>query len=98
MRDSIALQTTLNIAMYKQPVVGMVGAGIAADFQGPNSDPTGTLTWDEYNAVVKEFPRLNLAGVIRNIICGFVDIKPDTTVGEILSLSSDASVTDYFDK
>lgn len=86
--DSIALHTTPSIAMYKQAEVTFVGAGIAADFQGPDSDPTGTLAWDEYNAVVKEFPRLDLAGGIRKIICGFVDTKPDTTVGELLPQSS----------
>ncbi|QDS76372.1 hypothetical protein FKW77_003359 [Venturia effusa] len=78
--DTIALHTTPSIAMYKQPVVALVGAGIACDFQGPASDPTGLLTWDEYNAVVKDFPRLDLAGSIRKIICRFVDTKPGTTI------------------
>jgi hypothetical protein len=85
--DTIALHTTPNIGMYKQPVVGLVGAGIACDFQGPNSDPTKTLTWDEYHAVVKEFPRLDLAGGVRKIFCGFVDTKPDTTIGKIFLAS-----------
>jgi hypothetical protein len=80
--DTIALHTTPDIAMYKQPVVGLVSAGIASDFHGPNSDPTGSLTWDEYNAIVKEFPRLDLAGGIRKIICGFIDTKPETTIGK----------------
>ncbi|TID15546.1 hypothetical protein E6O75_ATG07874 [Venturia nashicola] len=79
--DTIALHSTPSIAMYKQPVVGLVGAEIASDFQGPNSDPTGTLTWDEYHAVVKGFPRLDLAGGVRKIICGFIDTKPNTTIG-----------------
>jgi hypothetical protein len=82
--DTIALHTTPTIAQYKQPVVSIVGAGIASDFRGPESDPTGTLTWDEYNAVKKEFPRLNLADGVRGIICGFVDTKPETTYGEFL--------------
>jgi hypothetical protein len=87
--DVIALHTTPSIAQYKQPVVSIVAAGIASDFRGPESDPTGTLTWDEYNAVKNEFPRLNLARGVREIICGFVDTKPATTYGKLfLSLRS----------
>jgi hypothetical protein len=80
--DAIALHTTPTIAKYKDPVVSLVGAGIAADFQGPKSDSTGVLAWDEYNAVVKEFPRYNLAKGVREIILGFVATKPETTHGK----------------
>jgi len=55
--------------------------GIAADFLGPDSDPSGTLTWDEFNAIVKEYPRHNLAEGIREIVCGFCRDKPATTYG-----------------
>ena len=56
--------------------------GIAADFQGPNSDPSGTLSWDEFNAIIKEYPRLDLAGGVRKIVCGFCRKKPATTFGK----------------
>jgi hypothetical protein len=82
--DAIALHTTPSIGQYKQPVIGMVGAGIGSDFLGPKSDPTGVLTWEQYEAVVKEFPRLDLAGGIRKIMCGFVATKPETTYGELI--------------
>jgi hypothetical protein len=79
--DTIALHTTPSIAAYKEPVVALVGAGIAADFQGPKSDPTGTLTRDEFNAVNKEFPRHNIGPAIRKIICDIIETKPATTFG-----------------
>ena len=82
--DAIALHTTPDIAAYKEPVVGLCGLGIVSDFQGPNSDSTHTLTWDEYNAVKTEFPRHDLAGGVRKIICGFCRTKPKTTYGKIV--------------
>jgi hypothetical protein len=80
--DTIALHTTPSICAYKEPVVALVGAGIAADFGGPKTDPTGTLTWEQYNVVKSEFPRLNLAAGVRKKICGFAETKPETTYGE----------------
>ncbi|KAF2665025.1 hypothetical protein BT63DRAFT_459645 [Microthyrium microscopicum] len=78
--DAIALHTTPSIAAFKQPLVQVVGAGIASDFQGPTTDPTKTLTWDEYHAVTAEFPRLDLAAGIRRILCGFAETKPQATI------------------
>ena len=80
--DAIALHTTPSIAAYKEPLVGLCGLGIAADFHGPGSDRTGTLTWDEFNAVKAEFPRHDLAGGIRKIMCGICRTKPETTYGK----------------
>jgi hypothetical protein len=80
--DAIALHTNPSVAAYKEPVVGLVGLGVAADFQGPKSDPTGTLTWDEFNAVKAEFPRHDMAAGIRRIILNFARTKPETTYGK----------------
>ena len=80
--DSIALHTTPSIAQFKEPEVALVGVGIVSDFQGPNTDPTKTLTWDEFNTVIKSYPRHDLAGGIRRIICNFAKTKPETTYGE----------------
>ena len=82
MWDAIALHSTPSIAAYKQPLVGMCTTGIAIDFQGPNTDPSGTITSAEFDAVVAEFPTRGLAEGIRNIICGFCRTKPATTYGK----------------
>jgi len=78
--DSIALHTTPSISAYKEPVVGMVGAGITSDFGGPCTNPIAqTLTWDEFKTVGESYPRLNVGKGIRKIICGLAETKPDTT-------------------
>jgi len=81
--DSIALHTTASIAQYKETNVEICRLGIMADFQGPNSDASGTLTWDEFNAIKKEFPRHNLASGVRDIIVSFCKTKPATTCGKV---------------
>lgn len=80
--DAIALHTTSSIALYKQTVVKVCAFGIAADFRGPDFDAAGTVSRDEFNAVNEEFPRLDLAGGIRRVLCGFCETKPATTYGE----------------
>jgi hypothetical protein len=83
--DSIALHGTPTIVAYKEPVVATVAAGIASDFRGPESDPTGVLTWDEFNAINKEFPRLNLGAEVRKILVNFCVTKPQSTYGLLAS-------------
>ena len=39
----------------------------------------GHLTWEAWNIVVKEFPRLGLKEGIKEIYCGFCRTKPKTT-------------------
>lgn len=82
--DAIALHSTPSISAYKEPIVGLCSMGIVSDFQGPNSDPSGTMTWDDFNAVKAEFPRHDLAGGIRKIVCGICRTKPATTYGGCL--------------
>lgn len=82
--DSIALHTSPKISAYKEPVVQLCGLGIICDFHGPNSDPSGMLTWEEFDAVKKEYPRLDLASGLRDKIVHFCRTKPETTYGEYL--------------
>lgn len=82
--DAIALHSTPSIAAHKEPVVAMCTTGIAIDFQGPNTDPTGTITMAEFNAVNAEFSTRGLAEGVRKIICGFCRTKPATTYGEFV--------------
>ena len=52
--DAIALHTIGSVVFHKEPEVQAASFGIWADFQGPDRIPGNPLTWDEYNAVVKE--------------------------------------------
>lgn len=80
--DTIALHTSPQFFVYKQPLVFLTAAGINADFHGPDSDASGLLTWSDYYKVKKAFPRLDLAGGVTRIMCGFARDKPATTYGE----------------
>jgi hypothetical protein len=77
--DAIALHTTASIAKYKEPTVELCRLGIMSDFRGPDSDDSGTLTWEEFNAVKKEFPRHNLGSSVRDLFTNFCQTKPAAT-------------------
>ncbi|PQE09684.1 metal dependent phosphohydrolase protein [Rutstroemia sp. NJR-2017a BBW] len=77
--DTIALHTTPSFFPYKEPVVNFTATGIFADFQGPLSDLSGTLTWEEFYRVGDAFPRLDLGASFGKWACGFARSKPATT-------------------
>jgi hypothetical protein len=84
--DAIALHTTGSIVFYKEPEVAACAYGIWADFQGPDRVQGGLLTWDEYNKVVEELPRLELMSNLKDVMLHLCHTKPattyDNTVGE----------------
>lgn len=82
--DAIALHTTFSIVPYKEPEVVACWLGILADFTGPDHSPEGSLTWDEYNTIVKEFPRLKLVTGVKEIFCEFCKTKPETTYDNLV--------------
>ncbi|KAK5114215.1 hypothetical protein LTR85_010280 [Meristemomyces frigidus] len=77
--DAIALHTIGSVVFHKEPEVQACAYGIWADFQGPDRVPGGLLTWDEYNAVVKEFPRLGLMKGVKDNMLHLCKTKPETT-------------------
>jgi hypothetical protein len=79
--DAIAFHAEPSFAMYKQPLVALTSLGTACDFGGPNSDGTKTLTWEQYNAIVKAYPRGDLKGGLVNNIVTLCRKKPQTTYG-----------------
>ena len=76
--DTIALHSTRSICLYKEVEVAACSRGILFDFRGPPLSD-GMMTWEEYDAVVREFPRLNLADGVRNVFCQLCRDKPETT-------------------
>ena len=78
--DAIALHTTPSIAFYKEPEVVATTNGILADFTGPGGPLGELLTWDEYNKIVEELPRLQFKEGMKDIMCGLCRTKPETTV------------------
>jgi len=93
--DAIALHTTGSIVFHKEPEVQAVAYGIWADFQGPDHIEGGLLTWDEYNAVVAELPRLSLMKGMKGIMCQFCETKPATTIDNTVGEWGDKFVKGY---
>ncbi|KAL8661710.1 MAG: hypothetical protein Q9202_005332 [Teloschistes flavicans] len=77
--DSIALHTIPSIALHKEPEVAATFHGIASDFTGVHGTPNGALTQEEYDAIVKEVPRLTFREDFREVFCGLCRTKPQTT-------------------
>ena len=81
--DAIAMHSTPSISLHHGLETAACVNGIIADFVGPSEG----VTKEEYAAVVREYPRLNLADGIKEIYCGFCRTKPETTrdnaVGQI---------------
>ncbi|MCJ1479871.1 hypothetical protein MMC06_000025 [Schaereria dolodes] len=84
--DAIALHTTGSIAMYKEVEVVATSRGIGADFVGPPRAYRGLLTWEEYNGVVAEFPRLGLKQGVVDALCHLCKTKPETTYDNFIGL------------
>ena len=82
--DAIAIHATPSIALHKEPEVAITTSGIFLDFQGPQASG-GKLSWEEYDAIAKEFPRLNLAEGVTEILCGLCRDKPQTTYDNFVS-------------
>lgn len=83
--DSIALHTTPSIALHKEPEVVATFFGITADFTGVPGAPNGALTQEDYDAIVKEVPRLGFKDDFREAFCGLCRTKPQTTYDNIVS-------------
>jgi hypothetical protein len=77
--DAVALHTTASIAMFKQPEIKACALGIFADFQGPDGVPGGLLTSNEYNAIVKKFPRMKLIDSVKQLMTHLCVAKAHTT-------------------
>ena len=77
--DAIALHTTNSIALHKEPEVRVCLLGIMVDFRGPDGTPGNALSWNQYHAVVKEYPRTDFVDSTTEILCGFCKDKPETT-------------------
>ena len=95
--DAVALHTTPSIVLHKEAEVAACSLGVTADFGGPANFPN-ILTWNEYNAIVQEFPRLKFTNCIIDIISGFCKSKPHTTYDNFQADIGKAYVEGYSTK
>lgn len=74
--DTVALNSTLSIALYKEPEVALSTGGIALDWAGLQYDQ---ISKDEMQSILIAFPRLEMKRAFTDAVCGIVKARPDTT-------------------
>ena len=74
--DSVALNSTLTIAPYKEAEVALCTAGIGLDYAGLQYD---LIPPDEMKTILAAFPRLDMKRGFTDSVCRIVRAKPDTT-------------------
>ena len=74
--DTVALNSTLSIALYKETEVALCTAGIALDWAGLKYNQ---IPPDEMNSILSEFPRLDMKRCFTDSVCHIVQAKPETT-------------------
>ncbi|KAK1050115.1 hypothetical protein LTR74_017132 [Friedmanniomyces endolithicus] len=95
--DAIALHTTPSIAVHKEMEVGATGFGIGAEFRGRGIIPN-TMTQQEWDAIVAEFPRQGFRDGVKAIMCGLCKTKPETTYDNFVGDFGDKFVEGYSTK
>jgi HD domain len=74
--DSVALNSTPSIALYKETEVALCSAGTVLDWSGQGSDK---LTNDQMAGILEAFPRLEMKRRFTDAVCRIVKTRPGTT-------------------
>lgn len=93
--DTVALHTTVSIAMYKEVEVRGTSIGVMADFAGPERAFGGVLTREVWERIITEFPRLGFRDGIKRVLCGLCQNKPETTYDNFVMEFGTAYVEGY---
>ena len=74
--DGVALNSTVSIALYKEPEIALATMGIGLDWGGFGYE---SLTETEVAQVVEAFPRLGMKERFTHAVCRIVETRPATT-------------------
>ena len=74
--DTVALNSTPSIALYKETEVALCTAGIALDFGGPQYD---RIPPEEMRSILAAYPRLDMKRRFTDSVCSIIRTKPQTT-------------------
>lgn len=74
--DTVALNSTPSIALYKEPEVALSTAGIGLDWGGFQYDQ---IPADEMKSILAAFPRLGMKQSFIDSVCRIVKSRPETT-------------------
>src|ERR1051325_11493305 len=71
--DGVALNSTVSIALYKEPEIALATMGIGLDWGGFGYE---ALTEAEVAEIVAEFPRLGMKEQFTHAVCRIVETRP----------------------
>lgn len=89
--DSVALNSTPSIGLYKEPEVALCTAGIGVEF-GFQYD---RIPPDEMRSIIAAFPRLEMKRRFTDSVCRVVASKPETTYDNFASDFGERFVPGY---
>jgi len=105
--DAVALHSIPSIAYHKEPEVAMTCSGVRADFVGTNF-PGGLVTWDEWDVIVAEFPRVVKVGKegveeefkvsVMGLLKALCEDKPETTYDNLVGNFGEAMFEEFKEK
>jgi hypothetical protein len=90
--DSVALNSTPSIGLYKEAEVALCTAGICLDVIGWQYD---LIPSNEMGRIVDEFPRLGMKRRMTQCFCHIVEVKPELTYDNFLRDFGERFVADY---
>lgn len=79
--DLVALNSTVSIALHKEPEVALGTMGIGLDYGGFFRE---VITSGEMNQILTAFPRLKMKEKFTDTCCRFVAAKPETSSDNFL--------------
>ena len=74
--DGVALNSTVSIALYKEPEIALATMGIGLDWGGFGYE---SLSETEVAQIVETFPRLGMKEQFTQAVCRIVETRPTTT-------------------
>src|SRR5262245_6611167 len=74
--DTVALNSTPSIAVYKEAEVALSTAGIALDYGGLQYD---RIPREDIQTILAAFPRLDMKRAFTDCVCRIVATRPETT-------------------
>jgi len=90
--DSVALNSTPSIGLYKEAEVALCTAGICLDVVGLQY---GLIPPDEITKVVEAFPRLGMKKRMTRCFCCIARVRPDTTYDNFVHDFGDRFIPGY---
>lgn len=93
--DSVALNSTPSIGLYKEAEVALCTAGICLDVVGLQYD---TIPVEEIHRIVADFPRLDMKRRMTRCFCHIAETRPETTYDNFVRDFGERFVFGYRDR